>query len=285
MKLHIKESIKQVESGTLITDYVGDVVNLFINKPKPYRVVYNKLNDVYGIIDAYKGTHGFIYDDLIEQGYQDYDYYYRSNNSIDFVFVPYNTLNTSWDVGGFEGEWANPLFIKTGSILTKEDIKIILPDLYNKLKRSKLLLNTDLDSIIQVLNQYEKELEYLRKQEKSYLKQFENAGLKVRSDYVGIPNFEYYINTLNSMNSHNYTVMYDLRNNPILMIMSDDIFYFPNNHEDYEQAREIYWYFGDDIPLHYDLEHNLSEQSNKYELIKNLLDEAGLPYEIAYDYV
>ena len=168
MKLRIKEGIKQIDSGIYITDYVGDVVNLLINKPKPYRLVWNKIDDVYGIGDAYKYIHGNIEDAMLKQGYGNEDLYKSTNidkTHSEFTFVPYGNVDNSWEVGGFVGERNSTTYIPSGIILTNEDLQQDVPDLYNKLKRNKLL-NMDITKIEKILTNYAKELQHLRNEEK-----------------------------------------------------------------------------------------------------------------------
>lgn len=282
MKLHIQEGIKQVDSGMFITDYVGDVVNLFVNKPKPYRVVYNQVDDVYGVGDAYKYIHRNIEDALIANGYGDTEFYQASNygkTHKDFTFVPYLTSDSSWEVGGFVGERPEPTFIKTGTILTNSDLQIFLPDLYNKLKQNRLLLDTDPNAIANVLKNYAKELQQLRREERSYLAQFENAGFDIRADYKGIPNFKYYLQLLNS---DKYTV----RNFQGEITVCLDLTHIFNYPEDGEERMDFIIDLGNvGDNLEYYLDDNLSVQCHKYEIIKKLLDSNNLPYEMAFEYV
>ena len=282
MKLHIQEGIKQVDSGMFITDYVGDVVNLFVNKPKPYRIVYNQIDDVYGVGDAYKYIHGNIEDALIANGYGDTEFYQAPNygkTHKDFTFVPYLTSDSSWEVGGFVGERSEPTFIKTGTILTNSDLQIFLPDLYNKLKQSRLLLDTDPNAIANVLKNYAKELQQLRREERSYLAQFENAGFDIRDDYKGIPNFKYYLQLLSS---DKYRVR-NFREEDIVFVNLTHIFYFPADKEERMDFVERLENVGD--CLTYELEDNLTGQCHKYEIIKKLLDSNNLSYEMAFEYV
>lgn len=284
MKLHIQEGIKQVDSGMFITDYVGDVVNLFVNKPKPYRVVYNQVDDVYGVGDAYKYIHGNIQDVLIANGYGDAEFYhdadYGKHHQVkDFTFVPYLTSDSSWEVGGFVGERSEPTFIKTGTILTNSDLQTFLPDLYNKLRQNRLLLDTDPNAIANVLRNYAKELQQLRKQERSYLTQFKNAGFDIRTDYKGIPNFKYYLQLLSS---DEYS-MRNFQGEITVHLYLTHIFNFP---EDREERMDFLTHLGNvGNGLKYALQDNLSVQCHKYEIIKKLLDRNNLPYKMAFEYV
>lgn len=286
MKLHIQEGIKQVDSGMFITDYVGDVVNLFVNKPKPYRIVYNQVDDVYGVGDAYRYIHGNIEDALIANGYGDAKFYHDATYdknckefTKNFTFVPYLTTDSSWEVGGFVGERSEPTFIKTGTILTNSDLQTFLPDLYNKLKQNKLLLDTDINAIANVLKNYAKELQQLRRQERSYLAQFKNAGFDIRADYKGIPNFKYYLQLLSS---DEYSVR-NFQGETVVCLNLTHIFNYP---EDREERMDFLTHLGNvGNGLKYDLQDNLSVQCHKYEIIKKLLDSNNLPYEMAFEYV
>ena len=278
MKLHIQEGIKQVDSGMFITDYVGDVVNLFVNKPRPYRVVYNQVDDVYGVGDAYKYIHIDIENALIANGYENTEFYQASNygkTHKEFTFVPYLTSDSSWEVGGFVGERSEPTFIKTGTILINGDLQTFLPDLYNKLKQNRLLLDTDPNAIVNVLKNYAKELQQLRREERSYLAQFKDAGFDIRADYKGIPNFKYYLQLLNS---DKYTVR-NFQGETTVLLGTTHIFNYP---EDEEERMDFIIDLGN---VGDNLEYYLDEQCHKYEIIKKLLDSNNLPYEMAFEYV
>jgi len=281
MKLHIQEGIKQVDNGMFITDYVGDVVNLFVNKPKPYRVVYNQVDDVYGVGDAYKYIHRNIEDALITDGYGNTEFYQASNygkTHKDFTFVPYLS-DSSWEVGGFVGERSEPTFMKTGTILTNDDLQIFLPDLYNKLKQNRQLLGTDPNAIVNVLKNYAKELQQLRREERSYLAQFENAGFDIRDDYKGIPNFKYYLQLLNS----DKYIVRNFQGETTVCLDLTHVFNYP---EDGEERMDFIISLGNvGENLEYYLDDNLSVQCHKYEIIKKLLDSNNLPYEMAFEYV
>ena len=75
IKLQIKESVDltegldEVADGTYCTDYVGDVANWILNKPKPYRILYDKKFDIWCIADAMKNTHKDMSIDMFDDGY------------------------------------------------------------------------------------------------------------------------------------------------------------------------------------------------------------------------
>ena len=75
LKLRIRESISMVEQleeitpNTYCSDYVGDIVNWIINKPKPYRILYDSKFDVWCIADAISKTHWQMAEDLFDSNY------------------------------------------------------------------------------------------------------------------------------------------------------------------------------------------------------------------------
>jgi hypothetical protein len=154
IKLTIKESIKTIDGGKiLILDYVGDVVNLLINKPKPYRIVYSKYDDVYVIGDAKDYVHIELTDIAMNKGYLYKTKEFMENHHIDIneldsmytdnlIFLTANDLDK---FGGYTDPYATAEFgyeypITTGSIFTKSQFgrnyfKRNCADLYNKLQK------------------------------------------------------------------------------------------------------------------------------------------------------
>lgn len=153
MKLQIRESFKKLDINFLITDYVGDVVNLLVNKPKPYRITYIKYDDLYIIADAEKFVHYDMTDKAIELGYlpkskefmsrcnmdlEEFDSYYTDN----LIFLTDADLT---NFGSYSDIYATTEFgyeypITTGSLFTKSKysknyLKIAVPDLYDKLQK------------------------------------------------------------------------------------------------------------------------------------------------------
>lgn len=104
----------------------------------------------------------------------------------------------------------------------------------------------------------------------------------IRPEYKGIPNFKYYIDLINS----NSDTVWWLGNEPHVMISTINMFYYP---EDKEERMDFIWKLGkvggEEGGLEYDLTGNLSIQCNKYTQIKKLLDDANLPYDVAFKYV
>ena len=66
MKLKIRESFKQLDIDLFIAVYVGDVVNILVNKPKPYRITYIKYDDLYIIANAETNVHYDMTDKVIK---------------------------------------------------------------------------------------------------------------------------------------------------------------------------------------------------------------------------
>lgn len=65
----LDENLEEIASGTYCTDYVGDIVNWLLNKPKPYRILYDKKYDVWCIADAMQNTHKDMSIDLFDSDY------------------------------------------------------------------------------------------------------------------------------------------------------------------------------------------------------------------------
>ena len=65
----LNESLEEIASGTYCTDYVGDIVNWLLNKPKPYRIVYDRYYDVWCIADAMQNTHKDMSIDMFDSDY------------------------------------------------------------------------------------------------------------------------------------------------------------------------------------------------------------------------
>ena len=92
----INEGLKELDYGCYYTDYVGDIANWLVNKPKEYRMVYYAPDDVWGISDAMTGIHADVLISMIEggivdvtkDGYDDWDDAFNSGDCIRFVFMP-----------------------------------------------------------------------------------------------------------------------------------------------------------------------------------------------------
>ena len=140
MKLRIRETefplqekMEVGDYGVIVTDYVGDVVNLLLHKPKIYRLCYDPNNDIYMLGSGTDLIHAGLYNAAEKLGY-DCD----PHESEDFIFSPYKYANNPklWEVEGFGDERTYKTPIKSGYILTydKYTIESKLSDLYKKLK-------------------------------------------------------------------------------------------------------------------------------------------------------
>lgn len=136
IQLYIQEKREVTPEGTFIFDYVGDVVNLFLNKPKVYRVCYFPREDIYLVGDAYSYIHG----DLIRQA-NSFGYELKGAEGRDMVFCPYKEIEKEsdpdgWGVGWFNNERPYRLPITSGYLLAenKPYLQKYFPDLVKKLK-------------------------------------------------------------------------------------------------------------------------------------------------------
>ena len=265
-KLYIKEAIHKLsEPDMFVTDYVGDVINLLINKPKPYRICYWPYNDTYAIGDAYKYIHGNLEQTAVNDLYIDSEF---EDKDILCTFIPYNTINTNWEVSGFVGEREVRTYIKSGIILTSRRLQDMLPDLYNKLKTKGLLTTLTEDSIITILKSYKEELDSLQKEENAQIQALKRAGFKIRPTYKGYCNFK---NFLNMQKSNRLGLT--------------NVLYFPEERE--ERMDFISSYGNDKVPGFdsYVFDDNLTMQRDRYKEIKKLCEENNIPYEVAFRYV
>ena len=150
----ICESIKKLDGGNiLLSDYVGDIVNLLTNKPKPYRIVYNEYDDVYLIADAQSYIHEDMTEIALDEGYlpNSKEFMQKYHEDID-DFDAYRTVNLIFlrdkdlsDFGSYTDKYATAEFgyeypITTGSLFTKASysksyLQQAVPDLYKKLSK------------------------------------------------------------------------------------------------------------------------------------------------------
>lgn len=137
----IKERLEQTKYG-FVTDYVGDIINFLINKPKIYRISYYPQKDIYAICDGYDTIHLTNDYSLKELGY---DYEVLSKDSINFLFVPTDLIDDKkkWEVEGFGDERAYLTPITTGYIVTYSsyELKTQMSELYNILQRKHLFVD------------------------------------------------------------------------------------------------------------------------------------------------
>lgn len=164
----LNEGLEEVADGVFCTDYAGDVANLLVNKPKPYRFIYDEDYDVYIIADAEKYVHYQLAKMLVSSGYmykfRDFEdnmreetikrqmkykipasamsienVYASMGNKIGFIFIPGDYSLKSFEEKSFY-RFETP--ITTGTIYTTSDneLSVFCRDLYNKLKSLGALL-------------------------------------------------------------------------------------------------------------------------------------------------
>lgn len=155
MKRYIKASLHKLESDNIIlTDYAGDIVNLLLNKPKCYRIVYvpsdiygssKNDGDIYLIGDAIQ----FLHEDLLEiavyEGWfpylsQDMKKFHEDVGYLDmyrtmnYVFLTNDEIDEAYSnpYGKYAfAEYNYEYKLPTGSIFTKwKNFEIRDPDLY-----------------------------------------------------------------------------------------------------------------------------------------------------------
>ena len=65
----IVEKLEEIASGTYCTGSTNEIVSWLLNKPKPYRLLYDKVLDVWCIADATKNVHKDMAIDMFDSGY------------------------------------------------------------------------------------------------------------------------------------------------------------------------------------------------------------------------
>lgn len=161
----INESLEKISDETYCTDYVGDVASWILNKPKPYRILYDKHFDIWCIADALENTHEGMSIDIFKSGYLlglpksidrfikfarsvgrydsgwtdaevYYDYGFNSNYLFGLFFIPNGDQYSNYEETSF---YSKPTKISSGTIYTRrsEDFtdRGIFKDLYMKLGR------------------------------------------------------------------------------------------------------------------------------------------------------
>jgi hypothetical protein len=176
MKLrYLTERIEEICRSTYATDSAQDIANWLINKPKPYRVLYDRFYDVWVIADANDQTHSDMAIDLFDSGYlygvakdldgdierirndesnsrgdyynsgwtdaevyQDYGFDHYQLKGL--IFIPYGMEYRDYEESGFYSYKKN---ISTGTIFTQRPTEFssdgIFKSLYNKLAIMKAL--------------------------------------------------------------------------------------------------------------------------------------------------
>ena len=163
IKLRIRERVEQDSSGIFITDLAGDVVNLLMNKPKPYRIIWDKKYDVYALAEATGKTHKQITFDLFKSGYlynvakdldrdihymryssdeiEDWEVYadcgWNSGDILGLIFIP-----TDYDYFKYEktGFYSIKTELITGTLYSRYYFQSTFRDLYRKLEQRGALL-------------------------------------------------------------------------------------------------------------------------------------------------
>ena len=145
-KLKIEEKFQKTNiRDCFVTDYVGDIVNWLLNKPRIYRITYDVNKDLYAICDGDKHIHAQNYRSLRTLGYYSDEEPCETLNMEDFIFCPYEYADNvkNYAVYGFETERVYFTAIPTGYIITshKNDLKDEVPDLWNMLNRRHLIID------------------------------------------------------------------------------------------------------------------------------------------------
>lgn len=176
MKLrYLTEKIEEIAYSTYATDSAQDIANWLINKPKAYRVLYDRKYDVWCIATAEHQTHSDMTIDLFDSGYLynvakdldadikriredessssgDYynsgwtdaevyqDFWFDHYNLKGFIFIPFGQQYHDYEESGFYSYRKN---IKTGTVFTQRPTEFssdgIFKSLYNKLAVMKAL--------------------------------------------------------------------------------------------------------------------------------------------------
>lgn len=173
-KLMIYETLEEIASGTYCTDSVSDIVNWLLNKPKAYRILYDKFLDVWCIANALENTHKDMSIDMFDSdylygntehvdidsyvlemrkekrfndGYTDAevysDYSFRKLRLMGCFFIPDGQKYRDYEESGF---YSIKTKITTGTIFTQArgDLENFFTPLYNKLRIAKAFVQEDL---------------------------------------------------------------------------------------------------------------------------------------------
>ena len=168
--VQLNEKLEEVADSTYVTDSATDIANWLINKPKPYRIIYDKKYDVWCIADAMKQTHKDMSIDLFDSdylygvakdldsdietmrkdfnsGYTDaevysdfqFDHYYIKG----LFFIPKNMNYHDYEESGF---YSHEVPITSGTIFVQYASEFsesgIFKDLYKKLDRMDALIKS-----------------------------------------------------------------------------------------------------------------------------------------------
>lgn len=116
MKLRIQEGLEEIANDVYCSDYVGDVTNWLLNKPKPYRILYDSQHDIWCVGNAINVTHGDMAYELYKTGYVEKYITDGENALIRKVADQYGvSMTRAFDIIGFNNGWlVGAFFIPNG---------------------------------------------------------------------------------------------------------------------------------------------------------------------------
>ena len=162
-KVKIDENLEEIAPSTYCTDNAKDIANWIVNKPKPYRILYDVKYDIWCIADALAQTHrdmsidmfdtdtkylyGYARDldnDIIKMrqigdynnGWTDAEVYsdfqFEHRNLVGMIFIPNNMNYRDYEESGF---YENQTRLTTGTMFTLFPFNStgVFKDLYRKL--------------------------------------------------------------------------------------------------------------------------------------------------------
>lgn len=92
IKEPLNEKLESIGSGIYCTDYVGNIADLLLNKPKAYRILYDSYFDIWCIADANTWTHDAMAKEMFGSGYVEEN---ASNQALtSFLYDANQWLNT-----------------------------------------------------------------------------------------------------------------------------------------------------------------------------------------------
>lgn len=274
-KFGISESVEKIDD-VLVFDYVGDVVNTIINKPRVYRICYDPRNDVYGLGDAYKYIHSGIEKLMKKLGYEPEPSKEGTYNYKEITFVPYDVKDDKWQVGGFVGERDKAVYIPSGFLLynrvtSPEDY---IPDLYDVLKRRGLILKHLNESQIESIKKTaQKRLNDCYRRFDEITDIYEDNGFKLTDpDFHGYEDFKSYSDYfIKNPKSWGFGPDFD-------GLFVDTV---PGRNM---RAFDLYIGEGDDqVGVYWIWSDVMSSQSAIYKELMNLCKDYNIPYSTFYD--
>lgn len=116
MKLRIQEGLEEIANDVYCSDYVGDVTNWLLNKPKPYRILYDSQHDIWCVGNAVNVTHSDMAYELYKTGYVEKYITDGENALIRKVADQYGvSMTRAFDIIGFNNGWlVGAFFIPNG---------------------------------------------------------------------------------------------------------------------------------------------------------------------------